>query len=69
MNDGSDKMIAKQSLLQILAAADETDAEDVAIRAALYAALLRSEEDSAVATARSASPTGADPQGVDRLAS
>src|ERR1700730_9156715 len=33
------KMIAKQSLLNILAAADKADADDVAIREALYVAL------------------------------
>ncbi len=37
-------MIAKQSLLQILAAADTADADDVAIRAALYTALRGIEE-------------------------
>jgi hypothetical protein len=34
-------MIAKQSLSQILAAADQSDDEDVAIRGALYIALAR----------------------------
>ena len=47
-------MIAKQSLLQILAAADKADAEDVAIRAALYIALRDIEEDFAVVTGRDA---------------
>ena len=47
-------MIAKQSLLQILAAADKADADDVAIRAALYIALRDIEEDFAVSTGRDA---------------
>jgi hypothetical protein len=37
-------MIAKQSLLNILAAADKADADDVAIREALYVALRGSDE-------------------------
>jgi hypothetical protein len=41
-------MIAEQNLLQILAAADQEDAEDVAIRAALYMALRGIDEDAAV---------------------
>jgi hypothetical protein len=40
-------MITKQSLLQILAAADKADDEDVAIRAALYIAFRGIEEDCA----------------------
>lgn len=47
-------MIAKPSLLQILAAADQTDADDVAIRAALYIALRGIEEDFAGFTGRGA---------------
>jgi hypothetical protein len=47
-------MIAEQSLLQILAAADQADAEDVAIRAALYIALRGIDEDVAAVTGRDA---------------
>jgi hypothetical protein len=38
-------MIAKRSLLRILAAADLGDSEDVAMRAALYIALSGSKQD------------------------
>jgi hypothetical protein len=47
-------MIAKANLLQILAAADKADADDVAIRAALYIALRCIEDDFAVFTRRDA---------------
>jgi hypothetical protein len=51
-------MIAKQSLLQILDAADDADPEDVAIRAALYIALHDIEDgDFAVATGRNTAHT------------
>ena len=52
-------MIAKQSLLHILAAADKADAEDVAIRAALYVALRGIDDDFAVIAGRDALNTGA----------
>jgi hypothetical protein len=51
------KMIAEQSLRQILVAADQADAEDVAIRAALYIALRGIEEDVAAITGRDAPST------------
>jgi hypothetical protein len=47
-------MIAKASLLQILAAADKADADDVAIRAALYIVLRGIKDDFPVFTGRDA---------------
>jgi len=45
-------MIAKQNLLNILAAADKADADDIAIREALYIALRGSDENFAGSTER-----------------
>jgi len=60
-------MVGKKSLLRILAAADEADPEDVAIRAAIVALLAVGEEDYAGVTERDMSPVGDDiGRGIDR---
>jgi hypothetical protein len=63
-------MVAKKSLLRILAAADEADPEDVAIRAAIVALLAIGEEDYAANHERDTSPVDDDiGRRIDRRAS
>jgi hypothetical protein len=63
-------MVTQQTLLRVLAAADETDPEDIEIRAALVAVLAIGDEDCAADTTRDMSSIDDNPyQGRVRRAS